>query len=306
MNDPELAFALNKIYNKSRLQCSSECLKHESCFYFDFCKIGSSSSCYIYNNNVTNTSAVESGACKRFGLKQTCDAEYTYPCRCPTNMGDERCNYNYDCSGNLVDKSTPSHKFYKTFSNNIGKEMWCEMNIDNGGWIVFQQRVDGSTNFYRGWTEYENGFGDISTNFYLGNYYLHEIVQSGDYELRIELEDQNGVLGYASYTNFIIGGPSTFYTLEVSGFFGNATDCLVYHNGMKFTTYDSDNDQHTTSNCAVSFIGAWWYNACHYSNLNGQYGTNDDRGIIWNFWRGSYHSMVKTKMMARKKMKHQY
>lgn len=68
MNDPELAFALNKIYNKSRLQCSSECLKHESCYYFDFCKIGSSSSCYIYNNNVTNTSAVESGACKRFGL----------------------------------------------------------------------------------------------------------------------------------------------------------------------------------------------------------------------------------------------
>lgn len=78
-------------------------------------------------------------------------------------MGDERCNYNYgklkaskgnditefkvvsfffkfaihlDCSGNLVDKSTPSHKFYKTFLNNIEKEMCCEMNIDNGGWIV--------------------------------------------------------------------------------------------------------------------------------------------------------------------------
>lgn len=75
---------------------------------------------------------------------------------------------------------------------------------------------------------------------------------------------------------------------------------------MKFTTYDSDIDQHTTSNCAVSFIGAWWYNACHYSNLNGQYGTNDDRGIIWNFWRGSYRSMVKTKMMMRKKIKHLY
>ncbi|XP_052685266.1 uncharacterized protein LOC128165096 [Crassostrea angulata] len=136
MNDPELAFALNKIYNKSRPQCSSECLKHESCYYFDFCKIGSSSSCYIYNNTVADTFAVVSGACKRFGLKQTCDAEYTSPCRCPTNMGDERCNYNYDCSGNLVDWSTPSHKFYKTFSNNIEKEMWCEMNIDNGGWIV--------------------------------------------------------------------------------------------------------------------------------------------------------------------------
>lgn len=68
MNDPELAFALKKIYNKSRLQCSSECLKHESCYYFDFCKIDSSSSCYIYNNTVANTSAVVRGACKRFGL----------------------------------------------------------------------------------------------------------------------------------------------------------------------------------------------------------------------------------------------
>lgn len=61
-----------------------------------------------------------------------------------------------------------------------------------------------------------------------GNYYLHEIVQSGDYELRIELEDQNRVLGYAGYTSFIIGGPATFYTLEVSGFFGDASKKFGY------------------------------------------------------------------------------
>lgn len=85
-------------------------------------------------------------------------------------------------------------------------------------------------------------------------------------------------------------------------------DCFAYNNGNKFTTYNSDNDQHTTSNCAVFFIGAWWYNACYYRNLNGQYGTNDDRGIIRNFWRGSYHSMVKTnyKMIMTKKIKHLY
>lgn len=32
--------------------CSSECLKDEICYYFDFCKIGSFSSCYIYNDNL--------------------------------------------------------------------------------------------------------------------------------------------------------------------------------------------------------------------------------------------------------------
>lgn len=56
----------------------------------------------------------------------------------------------------------------------------------------------------------------------IGNYYLHEIVKSGDYELRVELEDQAGERAYAGYTNFMIGGPSTSYTLGVSGFFGNA------------------------------------------------------------------------------------
>lgn len=36
-----------------------------------------------------------------------------------------------DCSGNLVDKNTPAHKFYKTFPNNNEKKMWCEMNRHN-------------------------------------------------------------------------------------------------------------------------------------------------------------------------------
>ena len=33
---------------------------------------------------------------------------------------------------------------------------------------VIQRRVDGSTDFYRNWNEYENGFGNLASNFYLG------------------------------------------------------------------------------------------------------------------------------------------
>lgn len=75
---------------------------------------------------------------------------------------------------------------------------------------------------------------------------------------------------------------------------------------MEFTINDKDNVQNPW-NCAVSLNGAWWYNACHYSNLNDQYGTNNDRGIIWNSWMGSCHPLGKTKtMMMRKKIKHLY
>lgn len=33
-------------------------------------------------------------------------------------------------------KNKTSHNFYRKFPNKEVKEMWCEMEIDNGGWIV--------------------------------------------------------------------------------------------------------------------------------------------------------------------------
>lgn len=60
------------------------------------------------------------------------------------------------------------------------------------------------------------------------------------------------------------------------------------HNGMKFSTKDNDNDR-ASSNCAVTWKGAWWYNNCHTSNLNGLYLTDDKshnwQGIVWDSWK---------------------
>lgn len=67
-NEPQLPFIINKIYNKSRLDCSSVCLKYENCYFFDFCKTGSSFSCYFYNNNIVNNPNVENGLCSRYEL----------------------------------------------------------------------------------------------------------------------------------------------------------------------------------------------------------------------------------------------
>ena len=64
-------------------------------------------------------------------------------------------------------------------------------------------------------------------------------------------------------------------------------DALSYHNGMRFTTFDQDNDEVSNKNCANQNHGGWWYRSCFRANLNGRYfskGGRDFSGIIWFEW----------------------
>ncbi|XP_033641685.1 fibrinogen-like protein A [Asterias rubens] len=59
-----------------------------------------------------------------------------------------------------------------------GVKVYCDMETDKGGWIVLQRRQDGSVDFYRNWTEYQSGFGDLSPEFWLGNDILRNLTDS--------------------------------------------------------------------------------------------------------------------------------
>ncbi|CAC5404894.1 Fibrinogen-like protein A,Ryncolin-4,Angiopoietin-related protein 7,Angiopoietin-related protein 1,Ficolin-3,Ficolin-1-B,Techylectin-5A,Ficolin-2,Ryncolin-1,Tenascin-R,Fibrinogen-like protein 1,Angiopoietin-related protein 4,Angiopoietin-1,Tenascin-X,Fibrinogen C domain-containing protein 1-A,Tenascin-N,Ryncolin-3,Tenascin,Fibroleukin,Fibrinogen C domain-containing protein 1,Fibrinogen gamma chain,Ryncolin-2,Angiopoietin-related protein 6,Techylectin-5B,Angiopoietin-related protein 2,Angiopoietin-2,Microfi len=184
-------------------------------------------------------------------------------------------------------------------------DVYCEMDTEDGGWTVIQRRVDGSTNFYKGWAAYENGFGNLTHEFWLGNAKIHKIVSTGDYQLRVDLGDFEGNTAWAKYTKFYVGDATTNYRLEINGYMTSSTagDSLTYHNGNMFSTYDRDNDMHL-QNCAVIYKGAWWYQRCHSSNLNGAYlsgikSTPAD-GVIWYEWKGHLYSLKSTRLMIKK------
>ena len=172
--------------------------------------------------------------------------------------------------------------------------VYCDMDPANGtGWVVFQRRFDGSVDFYRNWTDYQQGFGDIHGEFWLGLDKIHRLtneMEPNKTRLRVELENYDGSKAFADYSAFSVGPEESSYELYVSNdsYPGTAGDSILkHHNMMKFSTPDVDNDQWSVINCAVVSHGAWWYNRCHESNLNGKfsatpmYGTSYVRWFSW-------------------------
>ena len=69
---------------------------------------------------------------------------------------------------------------------------------------------------------------------------------------------------------------------------------------MKFTTFDADHDAWTGGNCALTYTGGWWYNACGQANPNGKYNdATTDQGVLWIPWRGANYSLKSIVMKMR-------
>lgn len=112
--------------------------------------------------------------------------------------------------------------------------------------------MNGKTDFYRAWSEYKAGFGNLSEEFWLGialycscyhphqngvdphnfisnwflflwlgNELLHNLTSIGSVSLRVDLRSGNDT-AYARYTNFSVASEERNYTITVSGYTGTA------------------------------------------------------------------------------------
>ncbi|KAG2455437.1 TENA protein, partial [Polypterus senegalus] len=232
-----------------------------------------------------------------------------------------------DCSQALLNGDTTSgiYTIYLNGDESQPVQVYCDMNTDGGGWMLFLRRQSGKLDFYRNWKNYSLGFGDLNDEFWLGLDNLHKITTSGQYELRVDLRDGEET-AYAHYDKFSVSDGRSRYKVSVGGYSGTAGDSMTYHQGRPFSTYDKDNDVAVT-NCALSYKGAFWYKNCHRVNLMGRYGDNSHsqvssqgagaegglggqdvaltggpcspQGINWFHWKGHEYSIQFADMKIR-------
>ena len=203
-----------------------------------------------------------------------CPGRYTSITSC-CDLDDQ--NYFFTFGRNTNEKVPSGVYSMKHFCGNDSVEAfaYCDNCNGGGGWLVVQRRQDGSVDFNRTWLEYEDGFGKLTGEFWYGLRPLHCLTGQGGWEMRMDIKLANGTNIFLQYEQFKVASAKDKYKLTVGGFQGTTTDPMANHNGMYFTTKDSDNDQRG-SNCALLLgptkpTGGWWYNSCWHINPNNYY-----------------------------------
>ncbi|XP_044127365.1 fibrinogen-like protein 1 [Bufo gargarizans] len=179
-----------------------------------------------------------------------------------------------------------------------------------GGWTLIQKHngQDGLS-FEKSWLEYENGFGNLRGEHWLGLEKMHLLsYQKGrKCKLRISLGDFAGNEGYAEYNPFRIGDAKTFYRLSAGTYSGSAGDAFAGNNEIegdnqrcsRFSTDDKPNDSCWPMcisggimflSCSRQNQAGWWFNACGSANLNGIWREppnyqNWASSVSWPTWR---------------------
>ncbi|KAL4221004.1 Angiopoietin-like 1 [Mactra antiquata] len=177
--------------------------------------------------------------------------------------------------------------------------VYCDM--QNGGWTIVQRRLDGSVNFYRPWDDYVTGFGTVEWEHWLGLEKIHRLTRDGA-QIYFDLDHWDGSKQDAHYKVFTVHGASTDYRMNVNahGFQGSFKELFSYHNNMKFSTYDRDNDA-SSSNCCKDHAdgGGWWYNNCYkFGMLNSVYGKKYQGGI--GFWDTKHQPLKNVTIKVKK------
>ncbi|XP_071836621.1 uncharacterized protein [Apostichopus japonicus] len=313
---------VRKCYCNPNYQGEGETCSH-NCFVADIGSVLGEGHFYI------NSRCTQKSTCRNNRLvieSYQCSSHAT----CAERKGVRKCycNPNYEGHGETCTSVLPKdcHELYVSGTRSdgvftvypvgwpLGIQVYCEMESNGGGWTVLQRRSNASVDFYRGWSDYKDGFGNKNQDHWLGNKYIHSMTNQKTYQLRIDLRDSGLSSKYALYSTFSINNETDKYRLSIGSHSGNTGyDRLSYNNNIQFSTKDQDNDGSSSYDCSEGHRGAWWYGysyhccysfcftsdyycycfpddnccrICTSSNLNGDYdGSTRGTQMFWYSYR---------------------
>ena len=175
----------------------------------------------------------------------------------------------------------------------------CVMSIQKGGWIVIQQRFDGSVNFSRNWDDYREGFGTLNGEFWLGNKYLYELTANESHKWFFIATTFDGSNGTSCYEDFKV--KSETQDFEMTASFKNGNNSLQ---DSIFSTFDRQNLKNSNVCTNKHDGGGFWHNSCGNFHPNGEYKKQatvpSKTGIYWHKFKGDSISMKKTLMLIKR------
>jgi len=148
----------------------------------------------------------------------------------------------------------------------------CNTPVDSDAvaMVVRKQSENAEDFFNQNFKAYQDGFAANGES-WIGLDKLHQLTSERSYSLKITMTDYDNKTFVAVYDYFKVG-PGEDYVVTVGSFndtLSTLGDSMEYHNGMKFTTKDRDQDDRDTGNCAQQFNGGFWYKSCHHAHPTG-------------------------------------
>ena len=215
--------------------------------------------------------------------------------------------YDLRCYG-LSDGQDGPHVIYPDTRKLPTLEVSCDQEAHNGGWIMYQRRLDGTESFTRTWEEYKQGFGTNGgnmTELWLGNENVYQLLQSyGNklIDLRIEVDAFNDDSGWIESSSFTMRNERSLYRMS----WGTTRASNVAmasqwdsHKKRAFNTFD--NNLLSACRCLKLYKGGWWYaRDCGQLRLNGEYINRAERNRTSIYVQSfNLSSLKRSRMMFR-------
>jgi hypothetical protein len=174
---------------------------------------------------------------------------------------------------------------------------YCDMETDDGGWIVIQRRTDGSLPFNRTFEEYENGFGDPSGEFWYGLRNIYCLTTTGHTEVRIDFKYENGTSGYAHFSNFYISPKESYYISSLPAVILSSPGARTFRNPSSNGRFYVQSLPGVTWYRQTTYnIGGWWDSSVR-GNPNGPGSSGNETAYAQ--WNGVFTPQIEVKIRPK-------